>query len=544
MKKSLLFIFVLTLLAARAQSQSIDNSFFQKVSYVGAFDGINDWTAGWTEWNPVNANYPEPTVTKGNGQFSRSEGLHIKTDETWEGVIKLDGWVYVDAGATLSIKPGTIIRGTNKSVLSIEKGGKIMAVGTSASPIIFTSSQGAGFRSNSDWGGLVINGNAITNLAGGSGTAEGGIGSPYGGTDSDDNSGVLAYVRIEFPGYEVATGSEVNGLTLNAVGRKTTIGHIQVSYSGDDGIEFFGGSVNAKHLISYKTEDDDFDTDNGYNGMVQFIVILRDPTIVDTDTANGFESDNDSSGSDASPKTTAIFSNMSGFGAAKDLATYNSLPQNHKEGSTMRIRRNSRISVYNSLYLGWGRGLRFESTGTQNAAVNNQMTVKNTFIGDIFGDKFRTDGTTFTAAQLETWFLEATKRNKVLTAGSDAKITDPFNPTNPNFQPMAGSPVFNASYWTTTSVLRIKATDSQINVINYPNPFNGTTNIELTLTSDAPVRIMVYNLSGALVSEIHNGELFKGTHRFRFDAQGLPKGLYFCKVIVDNQLKTLKMTAQ
>jgi len=109
---------------------------------------------------------------------------------------------------------------------------------------------------------------------------------------------------------------------------------------------------------------------------------------------------------------------------------------------------------------------------------------------------------------------------------------------------MAGSPVFNASYWATTSALKIKAADSQINVINYPNPFNGTTNIELTLTNDAPVRIMVYNLSGILVSEIHNGELFKGTHRFRFDAQGLPKGLYFGRVIVDNQMKTLKMTAQ
>jgi hypothetical protein len=544
MKKSLLFIFLLTLMAASVQSQSIDNSFFQKVGYVGAFDGINDWTAGWTEWDPVNANYPEPTVTKGNGQFSRSEGLHITSNETWEGVIKLNGWVYVDAGATLTIKPGTVIRGTNKSVLSIEKGGKIMAVGTSASPIVFTSSQGAGFRSNSDWGGLVINGNAVTNLAGGSGIAEGGIGSPYGGTDNNDNSGVLAYVRIEFPGYEVATGSEVNGLTLNSVGSQTTIDYVQVSYSGDDGFEFFGGSVNAKHLISYKTEDDDFDTDNGYSGMVQFTVILRDPTIVDTDTANGFESDNDSNGSDASPKTTAIFSNMSGFGAAKDLATYNSLPQNHKEGATMRIRRNSRISVYNSLFLGWGRGLRFESTGTQNAAVNNDMTVKNTFIGDIFGDKFRTDGTTFTAAQLETWFLETTKRNKVLENGSDAKITDPFNFTNPNFQPQAGSPVFNASYWTTTPALRIKAADSQINVINYPNPFNGTTNIQLTLTNDSPVRIMVYNLSGSLISEIQNGVLYKGTHRFRFDAQGLPKGLYFGKVIVDDQMKTLKMTAQ
>jgi hypothetical protein len=544
MKKSLLFIYVLTLMAASAMSQSIDNKFFQKVSYVGAFDGINDWTAGWTEWNPVNANYPEPTGTKGNGQFSRSEGLHITANQTWSGVITLDGWVYVGEGATLTIEAGTIIRGTNKSVLSVEKGGKIMAIGTSANPIVFTSSQGAGFRSNSDWAGLVINGNGINNLAGGSGTAEGGIGSPYGGADNTDNSGVLAYVRIEFAGFEVATGSEVNGLTLNSVGSGTTIDHVQVSYSGDDGYEFFGGAVNAKHLISYKTEDDDFDTDNGYSGMIQFVVILRDPTIVDTDTANGFESDNDKDGSDASPKTKAIFSNMSGFGAAKDLATYNSLTQNHKEGSTMRIRKNSRLSVYNSLYLGWGRGLRFESSGTQTAANNNEMTVKNTFIGDVFGEKFKTDAAVMSAAQLEEWFLETTKKNKVLTAGSDAKITDPFNATEPNFQPMAGSPVFNASYWTTTSSIKIKASDAQIIVTNYPNPFSGATNIELTLTNNAQVRIQVYNLAGSLVTEIQNGELFKGTHKFRFDAQGQPKGMYFGKIVVGNETQTLKMVAQ
>ena len=544
MKKSLLFIFAMGLLTAGVQARSIDDKFFDKVTYVGAFDGINDWTADWTEWDPVNENYPEPTATKGNGQFTRSEGVHITASETWSGVIKLNGWVYVDAGATLTIEPGTIIRGTNKSLLSIEKGGKIMAVGTSKLPIVFTSAQGAGFRANSDWAGLVINGNAPNNLAGGSGVAEGGIGSPYGGTDAEDNSGVLAYVRIEFPGFEVATGSEVNGLTMNSVGRGTRIEYVQVSYSGDDGYEWFGGTVNAKHLISYRTEDDDFDTDNGYNGMVQFTVILRDPTIVDTDTANGFESDNDKDGSEASPKTTAIFSNMSGFGAAKDLATYNTLVQNHKEGATMRIRRNSRISVYNALYLGWGRGRRFESSGTQTAANNNEMTVKNTFIGDVFGEKFKTDDKVMTAAQLETWFLETTKRNKVLAIGADAKITDPFNLTNPNFQPQSGSPVLNASYWTTTSAKKIQIAANDFSLTNYPNPFTGSTNIELTLTKDAPVSVMVFNMAGAMVSEIHNGELFKGTYQFRFNASELPKGMYFGKVVVENQLQTLKMVAQ
>jgi len=354
MKKILLTITMLIgAFLFQSQAQSINSTFFQKVGYVGAFDGVNDWTEGWTNWDPVNTNYPAPSVTKGNGQFTRSGGLHITTNETWNGVIKLDGWVYVDAGVTLTIEPGTIIRGTNKSVLSVERGAKMMAVGTRTQPIVFTSNQGTGFRSNSDWGGLVLNGYGVNNLPGGSGIAEGGIGSEYGGSNNEDNSGVLNYVRIEFPGYEVATGSEVNGLTLNSVGNGTRIEYVQVSYSGDDGFEWFGGAVNAKYLVSYRTEDDDFDTDNGYCGMVQFGLILRDPAIVDTDTANAFESDNNSSGTELTPLTKAIFSNVSAFGASKDLATFTGNPQNHKDGASMRIRRASRLCIYNSLFLGW-----------------------------------------------------------------------------------------------------------------------------------------------------------------------------------------------
>jgi hypothetical protein len=165
-------------------------------------------------------------------------------------------------------------------------------------------------------------------------------------------------------------------------------------------------------------------------------------------------------------------------------------------------------------------------------------------MGDVFGDKFKTDGTTFTAAQLEIWFLETTKKNKVLTAGSDAKITDPFNATEPNFQPMAGSPVFNASYWFTTPAIDVKTEVNNFSATSYPNPFNGSANIEIKLTEDATVNVVVFNLAGAVVSEIYNGELYKGTHRFRFEAGELPKGMYFGKVMVGNQVKTLKMIAQ
>jgi hypothetical protein len=173
----------------------------------------------------------------------------------------------------LNIQPGTIIRGTETSALVITKGGKINAAGTKESPIVFTSSQGAGLRSTSDWGGVVICGKGIVNTPSGEKIAEGGVGVSYGGTDNADNSGVMRYVRIEFPGFEVATGSELNGLSMCAVGSGTKIEYVQVSYSGDDGFEWWGGAVNAKYLISYKTEDDDFDTDNGFSGMIQYALI-------------------------------------------------------------------------------------------------------------------------------------------------------------------------------------------------------------------------------------------------------------------------------
>ena len=530
-------------LLVQAGAQDINNAFFQKVSYVGAFDGVNDWTEGWTNWDPVNTEYGTPSVTKGNGQFTRAGGWHITASETWSGLIKLDGWVYVDAGATLTIEPGTVIRATNKSVLSVERGGKIMAAGTKAQPIVFTSVQGAGFRSNSDWGGLVINGNGINNLPGGIGVAEGGIGSEYGGSDNADNSGVLTFVRIEFPGYEVATGSEVNGLTLNSVGSGTRIEYVQVSYSGDDGFEWFGGAVNLKYIISTRTEDDDFDTDNGFAGMVQFGLILRDPSIVDTDTANAFESDNNSSGTELTPLTRAIFSNISAFGASKDQATWTGNPQNHKDGAAMRIRRASRLSIYNSLFLGWGKGVRLESSFTHNAAVSDELAVKNNILGGIYGKKYG-DAAVMTEAEVESWFLTAARKNRMLGSDAEALIADPFNLAAPKFQPLVGSPVFNASYWVLTGSGEITLNGKTVALRNYPNPFHGTTMVEVNVSGKTKGTLAVFNMTGAEVTLLYSGVLQAGIHHFTFDAGNLPKGMYLVKLITPQESKTLKVLAQ
>ena len=544
MKKTLLSIIASLLVTFGAFAQSINDSFFDHVNYIGAFDGTYNWTTGWSEWSPVDKVYPDATLTKGNGQFAFATSTHITANETWSGVIKLDGWVYVDDGATLTISAGTVIRGTEKSAVIIQRGGKINAVGTSTNPIVFTSNLPAGLRTTSSWGGVVLCGKATNNIAGGVGTAEGGITSQYGGTDDTDNSGKLQYVRIEFAGYEIATGSEINGLTLCSIGNGTTIDHIQVSYSGDDAYEWFGGTVNAKYLISYKTEDDDFDTDNGFRGMVQYGIALRDPNIVDTDAANTFESDNDAAGSTAEPFTHGVFSNISGFGPAIDATTPATLQTKHADGSGMRLRRNTRLQIYNTAILGWGKGLRLESDGSQTAANTDLLTVKNCVLAGIRGDNFIQDpnATVMTAATMEAWYKATSRSNKVFGANSEVKIADPFNFVSPNFQPTNDSPVQDASYWFTSSVN--PTVSNEANLLSYPNPFSGIANIELQVVKESYFRVFVIDLAGRTVANLQAGNLTEGKHRFEFDGSALPKGVYIAKAISNNSQKTVKMISK
>ena len=209
---------------------SLASSFFTPVDYVGAF-GQTDWTAGWANFDPQNATYNAPTVTVAAG--------NISTNTTWtkNNVYLLNGFVYVTTGATLTIEAGTVIRGdkTNKGTIIVEMGGKLVANGTAAEPIVFTSNQDAGSRGYGDWGGIILLGKAPINT--GTATIEGGVGRSYGGSDATDNSGSLQYVRIEFPGIAFATDNEINGLTMGGVGSGTTLDNIQISYSGDDSFE-------------------------------------------------------------------------------------------------------------------------------------------------------------------------------------------------------------------------------------------------------------------------------------------------------------------
>ncbi|HPE57749.1 MAG TPA: hypothetical protein PK904_15185 [Bacteroidales bacterium] len=404
--------------AASFSNPRLQDPFFEPVNYVGAF-GTYDWTEGWANFDPQNTIYPSTTVTVPAG--------NITTNTTWtsSNVYLLNGWVYVKAGATLTIEPGTIIRGSknNQGALIIEKDGKLIASGTKEQPIIFTSNEAAGSRDYGDWGGVIVLGNAVINVPGGSATIEGGVGSTYGGTNDNDNSGVLKYIRIEFPGIAFAPNNEINGLTMGGVGSQTEIDYVQVSYCGDDSFEWFGGTVNAKHLIAYRGWDDDFDTDFGFRGKIQFAVSLRDPNVADVSGSNGFESDNDGSGSGNLPKTRPLFSNISIFGPRVNSTT----PLNGNYKRAMHLRRNTETSIYNSIITAWVTGLFIDGTAAQANATANTLQIENTFLVGM--------QTNFASTFENMYFNTPARNNQVFTNNNDLSLTDPFNLTNPNFLP-------------------------------------------------------------------------------------------------------------
>jgi hypothetical protein len=382
----------------------------------------------------------------------------------------LDGLVYIDSGYTITIQPGTTIqgrKGTNSSLI-IKRGAKILAEGTASQPIVFTSSAPEGQKRLGDWGGLIILGRAKNNGSfngiPGVMEIEGGINNAagdglHGGNDDEDNSGIIKYVRLEFGGYPFQPDREINGLTCGSVGRGTTIDYVQVSYANDDAFEFFGGTVNAKHLISFRNLDDDFDTDNGYRGKIQFGIAIRDTAIADGSAggaSNGFESDNDGSGSAAQPFTAPVFSNMTIIGPLFTPTTIIASP--FRRGA--HIRRNSRLSLFNSIIMGWpsaGAGILIDGTTTEANAANGDLEVANTIIAGCPSPLKVNSGSTF---NINTWFNDAAKGNSILAGNADAGLGSFNSYTGFNPAPAPGSPALSGAAFTSPKV-------SGMQIVNY-----------------------------------------------------------------------------
>lgn len=331
-------------------------------------------------------------VVDSKGYYSATASFQVTVGETLQGSISanrtldaaqqyiIKGQVFVESGVTLTIPAGTILKGdkASKGTLIIKPGGKLDALGEVNNPVIFTSAQPIGARDRGDWGGVLLLGNAFVNqpakptiegitpaVTYGSSLAE--IATPT--TNATENSGTIRYTRIEYAGIELTPNNETNSLTLGGVGNGTTLEYIQVSFGGDDGFEWFGGTVNGKYLVSHSSWDDDFDTDFGWGGNVQFGLAVRNTFFADQSGSNAFESDNQGNGNaivgvcDGTTQagcTRGVFSNMTILGPREIQSR--TISANFQNAA--HIRRRTALSIFNSYFSGFRIGIRLDDQGT------------------------------------------------------------------------------------------------------------------------------------------------------------------------------------
>jgi hypothetical protein len=455
----------------------------EKVNFVGALspDASKDWTKNWTNWDPKNANYGAVSDSTTLNDASGEKAITTTVTLDASKVYLLKNIFVVKSGAKLVIPAGTVIRGRANTAASpkeyacivVERGGLIDIQGTASKPVIMTSAKAVGSRDRGDWGGLLLAGKAVNNQ--GTSVQMEGFNNVsfdnqlafHGGTDDADNTGSLTYLRIEFAGFAFEPNKELNGLTFCSIGNKTKVDYVQVSFSGDDSYEWFGGTVNAKHLIAYKGTDDDFDTDFGYRGNVQFGIAQRDSLYYDlswaaasgASTSETFESDNDASGSGKLPLTNAVFTNMTCVGPVPIGGSWSAMGTTSKGAFRRgaRIRRNSRLSITNSIFMGYRNFVMFDGDSTLYAA-GVKPAVKVSDVNDLIRNNYfcntsaaATKTTTNTGLveisagsnvdSLDKWIRSSINNNMIdkaaFTAGT--VLVDPQNKTNPDFRPVSSN---------------------------------------------------------------------------------------------------------
>jgi len=333
----------------------------------------------------------------------------------------------------------------------IYRGAKIMAEGTSSEPVVFTSNETN--PQPGDLGGVVLVGQARGN--GNHSVLEGGVDpqfSVFGGTNDADNSGVLKYVRIEYAGKAVNPGDEINGLSLYGVGSGTTIDYVEIIRGLDDAFEFFGGTVNCKHLIAYNCADDDYDMDDGYRGKIQYAISIKDPSFTDNkgttgDISNNFEVDNVNPSNGflwtRSPVTFPVLSNFTAVGPNNASGT------SPDYGYGMRWRRGAKFILANSIVIGGQRaGLDIDDDSTASYYKNDTSRFYNSFL-NAYGSPFHVDKLVCVPAVLDFLGLATKVTTHDMSVyypnAADIMLTDPFNNAGPNVMPKAGSPALSTA---------------------------------------------------------------------------------------------------
>src|SRR3990172_1448953 len=503
----------------------------------------------------------------------------------------LDGFVFVEEGAVLNIEAGTVIKGKatpttgdNASALIISRGAQIFAEGTKDNPIIFTAESDDIFNpfdlTSADrglWGGLIILGRADINTTSGVGQVEGipttEPRAAYGGGDTPDDaesSGVLRYVSIRHGGAELSPGDEINGLTLGAVGSGTTVEYVEIYSNLDDAVEWFGGTVNTKYLVSAFCGDDGFDFDEGWRGKNQFWFVLQGEDFA----GRMAEQDGGTSPEDGLPYAIPQIYNATYIGSG-----ITAFPQG--DGSEALIfRDNAGGKYYNSIiteYNGGGGGAGItvedlESGEDSRARLEGGDLVLSNNIWWNFGDG--NDVANIAPQDFVRTHFEA-NNNQIIDpqinsisrtgdgnldprpdpsgpAGSGAVApTDPFFTTTSYYGAFDPDGLLWIGGWTSLSHNRI--TDIKVDKItavipteyiltqNYPNPFNPATKINFSLPKDSDVELTVYNILGQQVEVLVNGFRNAGTYELTWDASNLPSGVYIYRLETGSNVISKKM---
>ena len=332
----------------------------------------------------------------------------------------LRGAVFVQAGATLNIAAGTRIIGEAGSVgtLIVLRDGRLNAIGTRTAPIVFTSDQPIGNRARGDWGGIIINGRAPVNLEGGEGAGEGDTG-VYGGTNPNDNSGSMRYVRVEFGGTEFSPDNELNGIAFQGVGRGGSYEFIQAHMSRDDAFEWFGGTADIKYAVASNAADDSFDWTFGWNGRAQFVAVSQRGD----DADNGMEADNNEFNNNLLPRSNPQVYNITLCGD----------PDRNEGGEGPRaanLRRGTAFTIRNFLITG------FKTVGFQISDASTSAQVDNGTSQMGAGVAW---GIPTTMHASVTTYITSGRFPGIRTSATDAEVgvstTGCSNHENPNFQP-------------------------------------------------------------------------------------------------------------
>ena len=507
-----------------------------------------------------------------------------------DSVYILSGLVFVEDGETLTIEPGTVIKGrpsstsSDDSALIVARGGRIFADGTARDPIILTAEAddvndpndillSSPTASRGLWGGVIILGRASINTATGESNIEGidasteprGI---YGGgpnPNDDDNSGVFRFVSIRHGGTDIGANNEINGLTMGGVGRGTTIEHVEVFFNQDDGFEWFGGTVNTPYLISAFAGDDSFDYDEGFRGEHQFWFSIQDPSLGD----HAGEHDGGTDPEDGTPYASPTIINATYIGRGASAA-------GDKSNNGIIFRDNAGGMYFNSIFTEFkGLMLSIEDLDPSKSAQDSKARLD---AGDL---QFQYNilgafGAGNTAVDLGG---EVHSAELVADAANVNRIVDPMLQgiswnRNQGLDPRPGS---NSPAWDADKLKEVPRSSGFFEDVDYtgafgrnnwamnwsaladmgyfgtapppvppepvdpgeevpdafslsqnsPNPFDVTTNIDYAVSSASHIKIEVYNLLGQRVATVVNEIRLPGYYSDTWDAQHLSSGVYF-----------------